>query len=198
MQYRRPSRILCPLCSTYNSGWIHFIFTHQATSAGVLRVKFLAKFQNLIFWQFFRICNFDFVLFWPGICESLVWVIMGWLGVSQEAGILVILVGTWDMCLWFLTHRPMGSLNEILDMVIDSWGISCDIALIWISLDFTDDQSILVQLMAWCCQATNHYLSQCWPRSLLPYGVTRPVSFKCKNFKNILVKDIWSTVKSLI
>ena len=42
------------------------------------------------------------------------------------------------------------------------------------SLDFTDDQSTLVQVMAWCRQATSHYLSQCWPWSLLPYGVTRP------------------------
>ena len=42
------------------------------------------------------------------------------------------------------------------------------------SLDLTDDQSTLVQVMAWCSQATSHYLSQCWPRSLSPYGVTRP------------------------
>ena len=28
--------------------------------------------------------------------------------------------------------------------------------------------------MAWCRQATNHCLNQCWPRSLPPYGVTRP------------------------
>ena len=28
--------------------------------------------------------------------------------------------------------------------------------------------------MAWCCQATSHYLSQCWPRSLSPYDITRP------------------------
>ena len=59
-------------------------------------------------------------------------------------------------------------------IVIDGWGISCEIALIWMSLDFTDDQSILVQVMAWCCQATSHYQSQCWPRSVVPYGVTRP------------------------
>ena len=26
----------------------------------------------------------------------------------------------------------------------------------------------------WNRQATSHYLSQCWPRSLSPYGVTRP------------------------
>ena len=51
---------------------------------------------------------------------------------------------------------------------------SCEIVLIWMSLDFTDDQSTLVQVMAWCRQATSHYLSQCWPRSLSPYGVARP------------------------
>ena len=28
--------------------------------------------------------------------------------------------------------------------------------------------------MAWCRQATSHYLGQCWPRSMAPYGVTRP------------------------
>ena len=42
------------------------------------------------------------------------------------------------------------------------------------SLDLIDDQSTLVQVMAWCRQATSHYLSQCWSRSLSPYGVTRP------------------------
>ena len=28
--------------------------------------------------------------------------------------------------------------------------------------------------MAWCRQATSHYLSKCWPRSLSPNGVTMP------------------------
>ena len=67
--------------------------SYKATSEGVSRAKFLAKFKNLKFWQFFKICNFDFVLFWLGIwCESLVWVIMGRRGVSQNAGVLVVLV----------------------------------------------------------------------------------------------------------
>ena len=48
---------------------------------------------------------------------------------------------------------------------IDGWGISCEIALIWMSLDFTDDQSTLVQVMAWCHQATSHFFKQCLPRS---------------------------------
>ena len=50
--------------------------------------------------------------------------------------------------------------------VIDGWGISCELAFIWMSLNLTYDKSTLVQVMAWCCQATSHYLSQCWPRSL--------------------------------
>ena len=59
-------------------------------------------------------------------------------------------------------------------LVIDGWGIACEITLMWMSLDLTDDQSTLVQVMAWCRKATSHYLSQCWPRSLSPYGVTGP------------------------
>ena len=54
------------------------------------------------------------------------------------------------------------------------WCIPCQIALRWMSEDFTDDKSTLCQVLAWCRQARSHYLSQCWPRSILPYGVTRP------------------------
>ena len=54
------------------------------------------------------------------------------------------------------------------------WCISCEIALRWMSRDLTDDKSTLVQVMAWCRQATGHYLSQCWPKSMLPNGVTWP------------------------
>ena len=38
----------------------------------------------------------------------------------------------------------------------------------------TYHKSPLVQVMVWCRQAASHYLSQCWPRSLSPYDVTRP------------------------
>ena len=41
-------------------------------------------------------------------------------------------------------------------------------------MDLTDGKSTLVQVIAWCRQATSHYLSQCWPRSLEPYGINRP------------------------
>ena len=36
------------------------------------------------------------------------------------------------------------------------------------------DKSTLVQVFAWCWQATSHYLRQCWPSSLSPYSITRP------------------------
>ena len=37
-----------------------------------------------------------------------------------------------------------------------------------------DGKSTMVQVMTWWRQATSHYLSQCWSRSMSPYGVTRP------------------------
>ena len=42
------------------------------------------------------------------------------------------------------------------------------------SLYLIDDKSTLVQVMTWCRQATSHYLSQWWPRSLSTYGIARP------------------------
>ena len=68
-----------------------------------------------------------------------------------------------------------------LNLVNGGWGISYEIVLRWMPLDFADDKSTLVQVMAWCHQATSHYLSQCWPRSVLPYGVTRPQWVNVKN-----------------
>ena len=38
--------------------------------------------------------------------------------------------------------------------------------------DLTDDESTLVQTMAWFRQATSHYRSQFWPTFMTPFGVT--------------------------
>ena len=51
---------------------------------------------------------------------------------------------------------------------------ACKIALRWVPQNLTNKKSTLVQVMAWCRQATSHYLSQCWSRSLSPYGVNMP------------------------
>ena len=61
-----------------------------------------------------------------------------------------------------------------LTLMISGWGVSCEIALWWMPLDLADDESTLVQEMAWCRQATSHYLNQCWHRSMSPYGDIRP------------------------
>ena len=51
-------------------------------------------------------------------------------------------------------------------LVIDGWGMSCEISLIWMSLDFTDDQSLLVQVMAWQQATTRANID---PDLLTPY-----------------------------
>ena len=51
----------------------------------------------------------------------------------------------------------------------------------------TNDKSILVQVMT----APSHYLSQYWPSSMSPYGVTRPQWVKCMNWGN---HEIWHEV----
>ena len=80
-------------------------------------------------------------------------------------------------CVWYwsvlaIFFRINWTHESILLIVIFR---SChDDALWWMPQDLTDDKSTLVQVMAWCHQATSHYLSQCWLSSLSPYGVTRP------------------------
>ena len=76
--------------------------------------------------------------------------------------------------------------------VSDHWVICCGIAPRWMPLDLID-KSTLVQVMAWCRQATSHYLSQCWPRSMSPNGVTRPqlvkMSFREISYIDAFVQD---------
>ena len=97
----------------------------------------------------------------------------------------------------WLTHWPLGDFNS-LTLVNGGWGISYEIALRWMPQDLTDEKSTLVQVMAWCRQATSHYLSQCWPRSLSPYGVTTPNELKrlrpdLEGFVVTMHKVIWET-----
>ena len=87
-----------------------------------------------------------------------------------------------SMATKYLTRWSLGDFNGILHqwflkqiLVIDGWGTSCELALMWMSQEPTDDKSTLVHVMAWWRQATSHYLNQCWPRSLTPYGVTGQV-----------------------
>ena len=61
-----------------------------------------------------------------------------------------------------------------LSIQTGSFGTWFEIPLWWMPQNLTNEMSTLVQIMAWCRLATNHYLSQWWSRSMSPYGVTRP------------------------
>ena len=67
---------------------------------------------------------------------------------------------------WVLFRMSWGTVfrsdSEFWWLVIDDWGITCDKAPR--SLGLTDDKLTLVQAIACCHQATQFYLSQCWPR----------------------------------
>ena len=51
--------------------------------------------------------------------------------------------------------------------------------------ELADNKSTLVQVMAWCHQATSHYLSQCWPRSTSSYNFDNDISFQHTMLLNV-------------
>ena len=77
------------------------------------------------------------------------------------------------------------SMNFRLIIGKSRLGTSYEVALWWMPENLTDDKSKLVQLMAWWCQATSHYLSQCWHRSMLTYGVIR-AEWMFKGLRHVL------------
>ena len=89
-------------------------------------------------------------------------------------------VGFCQSMIWYnLTHWPLRDLNVILKifnlaLLIGIFKSYYDNVLRWMAQNLVGDKSTLVQVMAWCHQATGHNLNQCWPRSPMPYGVTRP------------------------
>ena len=61
-----------------------------------------------------------------------------------------------------------------LVLLIGLFRFSYGDALRWMPEKLKDDKSTLVQVMAWCHQATSHCLSQGWLSSLSPCGITWP------------------------
>ena len=114
-------------------------------------------------------------------------------GTLQNDGSLVAFCSLWWKC-WWLTHWPLGDVAVILKSIISKhmlriksmphnhmvmafikfMGVSCEIRVRWMPQNTFDDQSTLVQVMAWCHQAPSHFLRKCWPRSLSPYAIVRP------------------------
>ena len=104
-------------------------------------VRVIEKLLNLIFWQIFGICNFDFVFLWHGIwCESPVWVIMGRRRVSQNEGILVLVISVIRCGAKLLTHSQSSGHSH--------WSLGIDkyfhLALYWAC-----DYSSMLGLSKW-------------------------------------------------
>ena len=55
---------------------------------------------------------------------------------------------------------------------IEMVGVIIEILLKFASESSVDKKSTLVQLMAWCCRATSHYMTQSWQSHVMRYGIT--------------------------
>ena len=78
---------------------------------------------------------------------------------SQIVGTAISMIS----CKMGLTHWSLVYLTRILDKYFSSWLRHC----LW------NWPQMIATGLSWCLQATSHYLSQCGPSSMAPYGVTR-------------------------
>ena len=95
-------------------------------------------------------------------------------------------------CINSLAPEICGSNFKSIIFILIIQGTHCEIAARRMPQNLTDEKSTLVQVMAWCCQATSHYLNQCWPRSVSPYGITRPPGSGCDcriNLSSVELQD---------
>ena len=107
------------------------------------------------------------------------------------------------MMVSLLTHiyvtRPQWVIQN------SSWGTHWKIALRWMSQNFTNKKWTLVKVMAWCHLATSHYLSPCWPISMLPYRNTWvnliekiKIKVKVKVIEKMLALKFWFQTYQLL
>ena len=67
------------------------------------------------------------------------------------------------------------------------------------SLYLTDYKSTLVQVMAWCPQATSHYLHQCWPRSMshmvsLGHNELKQMKYNFSNLNSFIAEKVFQPI----
>ena len=75
---------------------------------------------------------------------------------------------------------------------------SCEILHWWMTLTTFDDKCTLVQVTAWCHQATNHNLGQSWSKSMFPYGFIRPQWVKSLIAQQHFDKYIFIVVSTML
>ena len=116
--------------------------------------------------------------------------------------------GVWIFMLLPCQHGPHSLLTNLapgrygsnfkgtlFKLIIQNSSLSIwsEIVLVWMPQSLANDKSTIVQVMVWCHQATSHYLNQCWPRSMTPYGVTRRqwVNFQLASYCPRSPKPFW-------
>ena len=95
----RPASCVCSVALIVLVGSISYWYILSSNFRKCVACKVFCKRLKFAFLVIFlKFVNFDFVLFWLGIwCEPRVWVFMVRRGVSQNAGVLVVLVAIYYM-----------------------------------------------------------------------------------------------------
>ena len=87
-------------------------------------------------------------------------------------------------------NGPYFADNIFKRIILNVWILNI-VSLKCVSDGLIENKSTLVQLMVWCCQATIYYLNQCWPMSVLPYGINEPQWVKWLNlYLNYLLQMV--------
>ena len=124
-----------------------------------LYISSCMSYQCTIFWMFKLFCALCLgYIFFFNVCDCLL-------------SCFVTVLHFWDVLITEarrdgiqLTHWLLKDLDAILKhkfvLLIGIYRSSYDQAPRWLPHDLTDDKSTLVEVMAWCRQATSHCLSQ--------------------------------------
>ena len=72
-----------------------------------------------------------------------------------------------------LTHWPLDDMAVILNIKLSNSLYRICIVWNWSQVNATEQMSIFVQVIAWRCQSTSHYLGQCSPRYMSSCGTNR-------------------------
>ena len=115
----------------------------------------------------------------------LIWLVLPVLHICTYVYIWILLT-MWDfgdvsvsLRVWF-----SNSSHRIL-----SWAFAVKLLPYEYYTDLTDEKTTLAQVMPSCHQVTSHYPNMRWPRSMSPYGVTRP---QCLN-NQLDLPNLWQT-----
>ena len=75
-----------------------------------------------------------------------------------------------------------------LIFLLENFHILIQISLICLTKGLIGSNSVMVSVVAWWYEATNHYLNQCRPNSITPHEVTMPLWVKRSNLLTCILR----------